>query len=138
MIGQALSAAIERANDADLRNWVFRAHEALIELHDLLAADTPRNGAALLAMQVPALVGPEAFRVGVATVNLSEQALAFALAEAAGEDPHHLLWEGQPPEPWGEVWQRYLSQARAVIAGLAKRRRASTAQPQQAAEAIAA
>lgn len=45
---------------------------------------------------------------------LDEQ-LAYALAIDEGADPHHLIWEGNPPEPWGEVWQRYIPQARRLL-----------------------
>lgn len=41
-------------------------------------------------------------------------AVAFHLCEADGADPHQLIWEGNPPEPWGEVWQRYTEPARAI------------------------
>lgn len=38
------------------------------------------------------------------------------MAEKDGcDDIHHLIWEGSPPEPWGEVWQRYEGDARAAL-----------------------
>jgi hypothetical protein len=38
------------------------------------------------------------------------------LAEHEGcDDPHHLIWEGNPPEPWGEVWNKYEDTARAAL-----------------------
>ena len=38
--------------------------------------------------------------------------MAFKLAEQDGcSDPHQLIWEGNPPEPWGEVWCKYAGQA---------------------------
>ena len=38
--------------------------------------------------------------------------MAFKLAEQDGcSDPHQLIWEGNPPEPWGEVWCKYTGQA---------------------------
>jgi hypothetical protein len=42
--------------------------------------------------------------------------LAIYLAEKDGHDPHALIWEGSPPEPWGEVWNRYEPEARAMLA----------------------
>lgn len=43
-------------------------------------------------------------------------ALAFLLCEKDGnDDPHHLIWEGGAvPEPWGEVWQKYLPDAESL------------------------
>jgi hypothetical protein len=39
--------------------------------------------------------------------------LACWLAAYEGhDDPHTLIWEGNPPEPWGEVWNRYQDLAR--------------------------
>ncbi|UGQ44935.1 hypothetical protein [Massilia endophytica] len=43
------------------------------------------------------------------------EVLAMALAEEEGADPHQLIWEGNPPEPWGEVWQRYAGEAKRMI-----------------------
>ncbi len=43
------------------------------------------------------------------------EAVAWALAEEAGEDPGTLIWEGNPPEPWGEVWCRYMPQAERLV-----------------------
>lgn len=46
--------------------------------------------------------------------------LAIFLAERDGhDDPHTLIWEGSPPEPWGEVWNRYEPEARALLAAAA-------------------
>jgi hypothetical protein len=42
--------------------------------------------------------------------------LAVWMAKRDGhDDPHHLIWEGSPPEPWGEVWNRYEDDARAAL-----------------------
>lgn len=42
--------------------------------------------------------------------------LAVWMAKNEGhDDPHHLIWEGSPPEPWGEVWNRYEDDARAAL-----------------------
>lgn len=43
------------------------------------------------------------------------EAVAWALAEEVGDDPGHLIWEGNPPEPWGEVWCRYMPQAERLV-----------------------
>lgn len=43
------------------------------------------------------------------------EAVAWALAEEAGDDPGRLIWEGSPPEPWGEVWCRYMPQAERLV-----------------------
>lgn len=53
--------------------------------------------------------------------------LAVWMAEKDGhDDPHHLIWEGSPPEPWGEVWNRYEDDARsALTAALATQPRGS-------------
>lgn len=48
-------------------------------------------------------------------VRPTPEAVAWALAEEAGEDPGTLIWEGQPPEPWGEVWRRYMPQAERLV-----------------------
>lgn len=52
-----------------------------------------------------------------ATVN---EEMVFRLAEWMAkkdghDDPHHLIWEGSPPEPWGEVWNRYEDDARSAL-----------------------
>jgi hypothetical protein len=47
--------------------------------------------------------------------------VAMLLAEQAGDDPHQLIWEGNPPEPWGEVWIKYESQARAIVSLIAQK-----------------
>lgn len=44
--------------------------------------------------------------------------LSVALMRLDGNDgdPHQLLWEGGPiPEPWGDAWQRYESDAERVL-----------------------
>lgn len=40
---------------------------------------------------------------------------AWMAREEGHDDPHHLIWEGNPPEPWGEVWNRYEGKARAAL-----------------------
>ena len=45
--------------------------------------------------------------------------IAMALCEADGGDPHTLIWQGQPPEPYGEVWCEYLGEARVAYAAIA-------------------
>jgi hypothetical protein len=49
-----------------------------------------------------------------------DEAMVFRLAvwmakHDGHDDPHHLIWEGSPPEPWGEVWNRYEDDARAAL-----------------------
>jgi hypothetical protein len=39
----------------------------------------------------------------------------MAICEEESGDPHQLIWEGCPPEPWGEAWQRYESEAKRMI-----------------------
>ena len=46
------------------------------------------------------------------------ESLAMFIAEYEGNDPHQLIWKGNPPEPWGEIWNRYEVEARAIIAFL--------------------
>ena len=43
--------------------------------------------------------------------------MAFDLCQAAGEDPHELLYHNgsEGPEPWGERWCQYLPQAQVVL-----------------------
>ena len=42
--------------------------------------------------------------------------MACWLAERDGcDDVHHLIWEGSPPEPWGEVWHKYEDDARQAL-----------------------
>jgi hypothetical protein len=42
--------------------------------------------------------------------------LAQWMAERDGcDDIHQLIWEGQPPEPWGEVWNKYEDDAKDVL-----------------------
>lgn len=42
--------------------------------------------------------------------------LAVWMAKHDGcEDPHRLIYEGSPPVPWGEVWNRYEYDARAAL-----------------------
>lgn len=42
------------------------------------------------------------------------ECIAMLLAEQDGQDPHHLIWEGNPPEPYGEVWCKYEFKARQI------------------------
>lgn len=51
--------------------------------------------------------------------------LAVWMAKHDGcEDPHRLIYEGSPPVPWGEVWNRYEYDARAALtAALAAHRK---------------
>jgi hypothetical protein len=38
------------------------------------------------------------------------------LADRDGvDDPHHLIYEGCPGEPWGEVWQKYEDDAKSLL-----------------------
>ena len=40
----------------------------------------------------------------------------FLCADENGSDScHEMVWEGWPPEPWGERWQKYESEARRMI-----------------------
>ncbi len=42
--------------------------------------------------------------------------MACFLAKQDGcDDVHHLIWEGSPPEPWGEVWNKYEDTAREAL-----------------------
>ena len=42
--------------------------------------------------------------------------LAVWMAKHDGcEDPHRVIYEGGPPVPWGEVWNRYEYDARAAL-----------------------
>ena len=51
------------------------------------------------------------------------QAVAWAIAEADGCEPEQLIWEGNPPEPWGIVANKYEKHARAAISTVASRDR---------------
>ena len=66
-----------------------------------------------LAQQPAAVDGAMVFRMA-----------AWMAKNDGHDDPHHLIWEGSPPEPWGEVWNRYEDDARAAITA------ALAAQPQ--------
>lgn len=46
--------------------------------------------------------------------------LAMELAAQEHDDIHELIWEGFPPEPWGEVWQKYEGDAKNLIAMVSK------------------
>jgi len=41
--------------------------------------------------------------------------VAIKLAEVDHGEPHQLIWQGNPPEPYGEVWTQYTSQARDIL-----------------------
>jgi len=41
--------------------------------------------------------------------------LAMELAAEEHDDIHQMCWEGYPPEPWGEVWMKYIGEARGMI-----------------------
>ena len=63
----------------------------------------------------------KAWRAAKAEMAKAEQAvpvawerIAWLLAEQNGDEPGTLIWEGNPPEPWGEVWCRYEKQARQI------------------------
>lgn len=63
--------------------------------------------------------------------------MAMEMAEIdghEGDDKHRLIWEGSPPEPWGEVWQKYIPNAeRLLSAGLVmvkERAKDASANPQ--------
>jgi hypothetical protein len=47
-------------------------------------------------------------------VPVAWESIAWLLAEQNGDEPGTLIWEGNPPEPWGEVWCRYEKQARQI------------------------
>jgi hypothetical protein len=51
------------------------------------------------------------------------QAVAWAIAEADGCEPEQLIWEGNPPEPWGIVANKYEKHARAALSAVASRDR---------------
>lgn len=49
-----------------------------------------------------------------------DEAMVFRLAvwmatQDGHDDPHRMIWQGSPPEPWGEVWNRYEYDARAAL-----------------------
>jgi len=46
--------------------------------------------------------------------------LAMELASEEHDDIHQLIYEGCPPEPWGEVWQRYEGEAKRLISLVTK------------------
>lgn len=73
---------------------------------DRSGVQSGRNTNPLVAtLPEPGVVSDEAVR-----------ALACWMAVEDGhKDPHHLIWEGSPPEPWGEVWNRYEDDARAAL-----------------------
>lgn len=58
---------------------------------------------------------PSPYRTTPLHARPTPEAVAWALAEEAGEDPGTLIWEGNPPEPWGEVWCRYMPQAERLV-----------------------
>lgn len=41
--------------------------------------------------------------------------LALDLAKDEFDDPHEMVWEGYPLEPWGECWQKLIPDARCMI-----------------------
>ena len=49
--------------------------------------------------------------------------LAMELAAEEHDDIHQLVYEGYPPEPWGEVWQRYEADAKKMIERVQKHTR---------------
>jgi hypothetical protein len=70
------------------------------------AADALTPG---VAPSVPAEVGEAA-----ADNTHAWERIAMLLAEQDGQDPHQLIWEGNPPEPYGEVWCKYEFKARQI------------------------
>lgn len=43
------------------------------------------------------------------------ESLAFELCEDECDDPHAIVYEGYPLEPWGERWQKYEYEAKRMI-----------------------
>lgn len=47
--------------------------------------------------------------------DMHVDALAMQLAGQEHDDIHQLIWEGNPPEPWGDVWCKYKPEAKRLI-----------------------
>ncbi len=66
---------------------------------------------------------PSTWPMSAAQFETAAEYIAMELAERdghEGDDKHRLIWEGSPPEPWGEVWQRYIPDAQSLLsAGIA-------------------
>ena len=82
------------------------ARDATIKLQDGRIADLEANRADLAKQALVAWDSGEEW-----------EPLAFCLcAEENGLDSsHELIWEGYPPEPWGERWQKYEREAKRMI-----------------------
>ena len=80
---------------------------------DCPAPDSCReNGCSAVERELFAAATPQAAQVPEDAVTR----LAIYLAEKDGHDPHALILDGYPPEPWGEAWNRYEPDARAMLA----------------------
>ena len=82
------------------------ARDATIKLQDGRIAELEANRAELAKQALVAWDSGEEW-----------EPLAFCLcAEENGLDScHELIWEGYPPEPWGERWQKYEREAKRMI-----------------------
>lgn len=82
------------------------ARDATIKLQDGRIAELEANRADLAKQALVAWDSGEEW-----------EPLAFCLcAEENGLDScHELIWEGYPPEPWGERWQKYEREAKRMI-----------------------
>lgn len=115
-----LREGLERLKAAD---GVLRGPEA--DVAALLAErDTQEAEIGRLheARQMP-MDKPSAWPMTAGQFETATEYIAMELAERdghEGDDKHTLIWEGSPPEPWGEVWQRYIPDAEALLsAGIA-------------------
>ena len=110
----------------------------------LIAACDPDTIRALLAERDQLAAEIEALRAEVERLRADrgsreqqpaavDEAMVFRLAvwmakHDGCEDPHRLIYEGSPPVPWGEVWNRYEYDARAALtAALATQHQEPTA-----------
>ena len=99
-----LESLLEVAPEHDIDG--IAARDATIKLQDGRIAELEANRAELAKQALVAWDSGEEW-----------EPLAFCLcAEENGLDScHELIWEGYPPEPWGERWQKYDHEAKRMI-----------------------
>jgi hypothetical protein len=87
------------------------ANKRIVELEGLLHAASSQPERAVASRECKSVPEPdrEHFIIGIA-MELAE------MDGVEGDEKHRFIYEGGPiPEPWGEVWEKYIPQAKRLL-----------------------